>query len=96
MPEAYAYVHVRTPRGRGNSEPTCRPCVTEGNELAKISGQTSARWRVLVAIENTPASVARISRLMGLARQSVQRIADLLERDGLASFEENAYRASHA
>jgi DNA-binding MarR family transcriptional regulator len=60
-----------------------------GDELAKVGGQTGARWQVLAAIEHSPASVARISRLMGLARQSVQRIADLLERDGLASFEAN-------
>jgi DNA-binding MarR family transcriptional regulator len=60
-----------------------------GDGLAKAGGQTSARWQVLAAIEDAPASVARVSRLMGLSRQSVQRIADLLERDGLASFEEN-------
>jgi len=60
-----------------------------GDELAKAGGQTGARWQVLAVIEHSPASVARISRLFGLARQSVQRIADLLERDGLAAYEEN-------
>jgi DNA-binding MarR family transcriptional regulator len=60
-----------------------------GDELAKAGGQTSARWQVLAVIEHAPASVARISRSFGLTRQSVQRIADLLERDGLATFEEN-------
>jgi DNA-binding MarR family transcriptional regulator len=60
-----------------------------GDDLAKAGGQTSARWQVLAAIEDSPASVARVSRLMGLTRQSLQRVAGLLERDGLASFEEN-------
>jgi DNA-binding MarR family transcriptional regulator len=60
-----------------------------GDELAKAGGQTGARWQVLATIEHSPASVPRISRLFGLTRQSVQRIADLLERDGLATFEEN-------
>ena len=33
--------------------------------------------------------VAQIARALGLARQSVQRVADLLERDGLAAYEDN-------
>jgi DNA-binding MarR family transcriptional regulator len=65
-----------------------RVVTAAGDELAKAGGQTGARWQVLAAIEHSPASVARVSRLFGLTRQSVQRIADLLERDGLAAFEE--------
>jgi DNA-binding MarR family transcriptional regulator len=34
-------------------------------------------------------SVAQIARAWTLARQSVQRVADELERDGLISYEEN-------
>ncbi len=60
-----------------------------GDALAKPSGQTSARWQVLAAAENAPATVAQIARMLGLTRQSVQRVADLLERDGLAVFDEN-------
>jgi DNA-binding MarR family transcriptional regulator len=60
-----------------------------GDELARPAGQTSARWLVLAAIEEQPATVARIARLLGLARQSVQRVADLLVEDGLSVFVDN-------
>lgn len=62
---------------------------TAGDALAKPAGQTSARWQVLAAIETGPSTVAQIARGIGLARQSVQRVADLLERDGLSAYEEN-------
>src|SRR5215475_11245037 len=58
-----------------------------GDALARPAGQTSARWRVLAAVEREPLSVAQIARAWSLARQSVQRIADALERDGLVSYE---------
>ena len=60
-----------------------------GNELAAPAGQTTARWRVLAAIEREPLTVAQIARAWNFARQSVQRIADLLERDGLIAYEDN-------
>ncbi len=53
-----------------------------GDALAKPAGQTTARWQVLAAIEDTPRTVADIARALGLARQSVQRVADLLADDG--------------
>lgn len=62
---------------------------TVGDALAKPAGQTSARWQVLAAVEREPATVAQVARLLGLARQSVQRVADVLEKDGLAAYEEN-------
>jgi DNA-binding MarR family transcriptional regulator len=34
-------------------------------------------------------TVAQIGRAWGLARQSVQRVADVLVREGLAAYEEN-------
>ena len=61
----------------------------KGEELARLGGQTLARWVVLDAAEDQPVTVAQIARARGLARQSVQRIADLLERDGLAVYEDN-------
>jgi len=64
-----------------------------GDALAAPAGQSSARWQVLAAVERSPGSVAEIARLMNLARQSVQRVADLLVAQGLASYEENP---SHA
>jgi DNA-binding MarR family transcriptional regulator len=39
--------------------------------------------------ENGSMTVARIAKALGLARQSVQRIADLLVKEGLAAYEEN-------
>ena len=51
--------------------------------------QTSARWRVLAAIGEAPLSVAQIARAWWLTRQSVQRVADVLVRDGLAVYEAN-------
>ena len=60
-----------------------------GEKIAAPSGLTAARWRVLGAVLREGHSVAEISRQMGLARQSVQPIADLLVRDGLASYQDN-------
>jgi DNA-binding MarR family transcriptional regulator len=60
-----------------------------GDTLARPAGQTSARWRVLAAVERQPLTVAQIARAWSLARQSVQRVADALERDGLVVYEEN-------
>ena len=63
--------------------------VAAGDELARPAGQTSARWQVLGIIEHGPATVAQVARALGLARQSVQRVADLLEHDGLAEYISN-------
>jgi DNA-binding MarR family transcriptional regulator len=60
-----------------------------GDALARPAGQTSARWQVMAAIEDGPATVAQIARRLRLARQSVQRVADLLETDGIAAYEDN-------
>jgi DNA-binding MarR family transcriptional regulator len=60
-----------------------------GDALAEPAGQTSARWRVLAATEHSPMTVAQIARAWSLARQSVQRVADLLAADGLVSYEPN-------
>jgi DNA-binding MarR family transcriptional regulator len=60
-----------------------------GDRLAAPVGQTSARWQVMGCIDDEARSVADIARIMGLARQSVQRIADLLVKDGLAVYTEN-------
>jgi DNA-binding MarR family transcriptional regulator len=60
-----------------------------GEALAKPAGQTLARWLVLEAIDPAPATVAQIARTMHVARQSVQRLADVLVRDGFAAYEDN-------
>jgi DNA-binding MarR family transcriptional regulator len=62
-----------------------------GDALARRAGQTSARWQVLAAVEDEPRSVAKIAQLLMLARQSVQRVADILESEGLVSYEANPH-----
>ena len=62
---------------------------TAGDALAKPAGQTSARWQVLAAADHTPMSVADAGRALGMTRQGVQRVADLLEKDGLLVYAEN-------
>lgn len=58
-------------------------------QLAKPAGLTAARWQVLGAIVRQPLSVADIARAMGVTRQSVQRIADLMAEQGLAEYVPN-------
>lgn len=61
--------------------------VSEG--LAGPVGLTAARWQVLGAVLAAPLPVSGIARTMGLARQSVQRVADILVADGLAEYRPN-------
>ena len=58
-------------------------------ELARPAGLTAAWWQVLGAVLGAPLPVAGIAREMGLARQSVQRIADILVERGLAGYRDN-------
>ena len=62
---------------------------TAGEALARPAGQSLARWLVLEVVAEEPATVAQIARTMGLARQSVQRVADLLQQDGLTAYAAN-------
>lgn len=66
-----------------------RRFTTAGEALAKPAGQSLARWLVLETIQDRPATVAQVGRSLHLARQGVQRLADLLVRDGLAAYEDN-------
>jgi DNA-binding MarR family transcriptional regulator len=58
-------------------------------ELARPAGLTAAWWQVLGAVLGEPLPVAGIARAMGITRQSVQRIADLLVERGLAAYRPN-------
>ncbi len=60
-----------------------------GDEITRDYNQTSARWQVLGALRHGPDTVAGVAREMGLARQSVQRTADILEAHGLVEFAPN-------
>ncbi|MER9672556.1 MarR family transcriptional regulator [Mesorhizobium sp. M0208] len=59
------------------------------DRLAAPTGLTAARWQVLGAVLKEPKSVADIARDMGLARQSVQRLADIVAAEGLAVYADN-------
>jgi DNA-binding MarR family transcriptional regulator len=56
--------------------------LTEGMDI------TGAQWGVLTALGHAdrPGTVAETARRMGLARQSVQRVADLLVEKGLLQY----------
>jgi DNA-binding MarR family transcriptional regulator len=57
--------------------------------IARPAGLTAARWKVLGAVLDQPRTVAEVGRVMGLARQSVQRLADILVEEGLAAYLDN-------
>lgn len=80
--DAFSALAILILRGAGH-------LAAAGDDLARPSGQTSARWQVLAAAETEPVTVAHIARSLGLARQSVQRIADVLAHEGLAAYQEN-------
>jgi DNA-binding MarR family transcriptional regulator len=58
-------------------------------DLARPAGLTAAWWQVIGAVLREPLPVAGIARAMGITRQSVQRIADLLVDKGLAEYRPN-------
>ncbi len=65
--------------------------VSAGNALVAHLGLTSAWWQVLAALRYAPAPLpaASIARNMGLTRQAVQRIVDVLAEQGLVEFQPN-------
>src|SRR6202167_5297785 len=67
--------------------------IDAGNRLVLDIGLSSAWWQVLGALDLSPVPlpVAHIARNMGLSRQSVQRVADLLAEKGLVRFEANPH-----
>jgi DNA-binding MarR family transcriptional regulator len=62
-----------------------------GEALARPAGQTLARWVVLDQCRDAASTVSDIARRLRLARQSVQRIADLLVADGLCDYRDNPH-----
>ena len=60
-----------------------------GEAIARGVGQTQARWQVMSAASTGPKTVPQIARRLGVTRQNVQRIADLLVAEHWASFEAN-------
>ncbi len=60
-----------------------------GEQIARPVGLTVARWQVLGAVLHQPRTVAGIAREMGISRQAVQRVANLLVDDGLLATHPN-------
>ncbi len=60
-----------------------------GELIARMEGQTLARWHVMAAVSDAPLTVASAARRMGLTRQAVQRVANELVADELALFADN-------
>jgi len=60
-----------------------------GEDLARPAGLTAALWQVLGAVLGSPRSVADVAREIGVTRQSVQRIADVLVDRQLADYRPN-------
>ena len=64
-----------------------------GDALVADIALTSARWQVMgaIALSPVPLPVAHLARNMGLSRQSVQRLANEMEKDGLLMFAPNPH-----
>lgn len=62
-----------------------------GDLLSAEVGLTGARWQVLGALhlEQQALTVAQIARRMGLQRQSVQRLTDILVQQGILAYHPN-------
>jgi DNA-binding MarR family transcriptional regulator len=58
-------------------------------QMAAEGDITAAWWQVLGGVPDEPRSVAEIGRIMGMSRQAVQRIADILVDRGLAEYRPN-------
>jgi DNA-binding MarR family transcriptional regulator len=57
--------------------------------MAAEGDLTAAWWQVIGGVLDEPRTVADVARRMGMTRQSVQRIADLLVDRGLAEYRPN-------
>ena len=59
--------------------------IQAGERISRPLGQSAARWQVLGRAFR-PQTVAEMAAEMGHARQSVQRVADVLERERLIAY----------
>jgi DNA-binding MarR family transcriptional regulator len=60
-----------------------------GDALAIPEGQSAARWKVLGRASKKDMTVAEIARSLEQSRQSVQKVADALVEDGMATYVDN-------
>ncbi|QYN34771.1 MarR family transcriptional regulator [Pseudonocardia sp. DSM 110487] len=66
-----------------------RSLLAVGDAVAATAGQSRARSTCLQQLADGPLTVADVADRLGLARQGVQRMADLLVADGLARYADN-------
>jgi DNA-binding MarR family transcriptional regulator len=59
------------------------------DDIARGEGQTQARWYALSVFSEDPLTVSQAARRLGTTRQAVQRSADELLAQGLATAEPN-------
>ena len=62
-----------------------------GDRISAPSGLTAARWQVLGTLMWADMTVSEVAREMGLSRQAVQRIANILDEQGLITFIDNPH-----
>ena len=64
---------------------------SEGDALTQEYGLSSARWKILGAIEvrSEALTVPQIARTMGQSRQAVQKVVTAMHKDGFLSLIEN-------
>ena len=60
-----------------------------GAALTAPLDQTQARWQVIGAVAEATRTVPQIARRMGMTRQGVQRVADLLVDEGVVALVRN-------
>lgn len=61
-----------------------------GERIASGAGQSQARWQLLSVLSSGGSwTVPRIARRLGITRQAVQRVADLLRDEDLVRADEN-------
>jgi DNA-binding MarR family transcriptional regulator len=60
-----------------------------GDALTRPLGQTEVRWAVLSVLSGGARTVPQVARRLGVTRQSVQRVANLLAAEGLIESDAN-------
>ena len=65
--------------------------IAEGDAMTEKLGLTHARWKVIGAVDlsQNGLTVPGIARVLGQSRQAVQRITDVMVKDGLLEYTEN-------
>jgi DNA-binding MarR family transcriptional regulator len=60
-----------------------------GDTMTRDMELTGSRWQVLATLVTRPLTVPQIARRLGVQRQSVQQIVEVLTRDGFVGFVAN-------